>query len=91
MERFPMLVTAGAALLGYVAGEMAVDDIALHDHIVAHAAWLETVLPIACAIFVVAMGKLMAGRKPTAAAPASLDRGAASSPGAPDLQPETAR
>jgi YjbE family integral membrane protein len=91
MERFPMLVTAGAALLGYVAGEMAVDDIALHDHIVAHAAWLETALPIACAIFVVAVGKLMAGRRPTAAAPASLERGAASSSSAGDLQPETAR
>ena len=91
MERFPMLVTAGAALLGYVAGEMAVDDIALHDHIVAHAAWLETVLPIACAIFVVAVGKLLGRRKPTAAAPASLDRGTTSPTGAGELQPESAR
>src|SRR6476469_6969554 len=71
MERFPILVTAGAALLGYVAGEMAVDDIALHDHIVAHAAWLETVLPIATAIFVVAVGKLLARRTPAVAAPAA--------------------
>lgn len=30
MERFPVVVTAGAALLGYVAGEMLVSDLYLH-------------------------------------------------------------
>ena len=31
MERFPIIVTAGGALLGFVAGEMAVSDPALGD------------------------------------------------------------
>ena len=30
MERFPILVTAGAALLGWIAGELAVSDPLLH-------------------------------------------------------------
>jgi YjbE family integral membrane protein len=33
MERFPVLVTVGAGVLGYVAGDMAVGDIAIKDQI----------------------------------------------------------
>jgi YjbE family integral membrane protein len=62
MERFPAFVTVGAALLGYVAGDMAVGDLAVKDTIQAHAPMLETLVPIAGAAFVVVTGKLLARR-----------------------------
>lgn len=52
IERLPILVVAGGGLLGYVAGEMAVSDLAVEAWIGAHVPWLRWVLPIAC-IFVV--------------------------------------
>ncbi|MBN9696378.1 MAG: TerC family protein [Zoogloea sp.] len=63
MERFPIVVTGGAALLGFVAGEMVVNDLLLGPWIDANAAWLHRALPIAGAVFVVGTGKLLAARK----------------------------
>ena len=37
IERFPVIVWLGAALLGYIAGEIAVDDPAVHDSVAAFA------------------------------------------------------
>jgi YjbE family integral membrane protein len=68
MERFPVVVTLGAALLGYVAGEMAVSDIAVAARIEAHAHWLDIVAPIACAVLVIVVGRLLAGKKTRALA-----------------------
>jgi len=62
MERFPAIVTLGAALLGWVAGEMAVTDPLVATWIDANAAWLHTVLPAAGALLVVGLGKWMASR-----------------------------
>jgi YjbE family integral membrane protein len=62
MERYPVIITLGAALLGYVAGEMAVTDILSAPWIAANAPWLHQVLPVAGAIAVVAIGKLLAAR-----------------------------
>ncbi|KAF0164185.1 MAG: integral membrane protein TerC [Rhodocyclaceae bacterium] len=62
MERYPIIITLGAALLGYVAGEMAVADPLVAGWIHANAAWLHTVLPAAGALFVVGVGKLLAAR-----------------------------
>jgi YjbE family integral membrane protein len=56
MERFPVIITLGAALLGYVAGDMGVSDPAVADAINAHAPWLHHAAPIAGAIGVVAAG-----------------------------------
>jgi YjbE family integral membrane protein len=61
MERFPVIVTIGAGLLGYVAGEMAVEDPAM-KHIVEANHYLEYVLPALGAIIVVGVGKLLAKR-----------------------------
>jgi len=61
MERFPVIVTIGAGLLGYVAGEMAVEDPALKSHL-AHAHYLEIALPILGALIVVCVGKALAAR-----------------------------
>jgi YjbE family integral membrane protein len=65
MERYPVIVTLGAALLGYVAGEMAVADPLVASWIEANAAWLHTVGPAAGAVIVVAVGKLLAARAKT--------------------------
>lgn len=62
MDRFPWIITIGGALLGYVAGEMAVTDPAAAPWVDANAHWLHTVLPIAGALFVVALGMWLAKR-----------------------------
>ena len=62
MERFPVVVTGGAALLGFVAGEMIVTDLMLGPWIDAHAPWLHRVLPVAGAVLVVLVGRLLAAR-----------------------------
>jgi len=61
MNRFPIIITAGAALLGWVAGEMAVGDPAIKAAL-DHVHWLHTVAPIAGAVIVVAVGKWLASR-----------------------------
>lgn len=62
MERFPIIVTLGAGLLGYVAGEMAVEDPALKG-LIASAHYLEIALPILGILIVVGMGKLLSARQ----------------------------
>jgi len=45
IERFPVLVLAGGGLLGYIAGEMAVQDPVIHPWIVANASGLAALTP----------------------------------------------
>ena len=63
MDRFPLIITLGAALLGYLAGEMFVSDPAT-------AAWFHTNMPgtdwlVAggCAVLVVVVGLWLARRQ----------------------------
>ncbi|MGH8619789.1 MAG: TerC family protein [Burkholderiales bacterium] len=63
MERFPLIITAGAALLGWVAGEMAVTDPLIKDWVDANAGWLHWVGPAAGVALVLAAGKWIAMRK----------------------------
>jgi YjbE family integral membrane protein len=62
MDRFPILITIGAALLGYVAGEMAVSDPIVKDFFDAHSI-LERAVPIIGALFVVVTGKVIEKRR----------------------------
>jgi YjbE family integral membrane protein len=73
MERFPIIITAGGALLGFVAGEMAVSDPALRDWMGANfqmvekkpvlaGIGLEVIVGLVGAALVVAIGKLLARR-----------------------------
>src|SRR6185437_17054492 len=41
IERFPILIMAGGGLLGFVAGELIVEDSAIVDWVHTHAAWLK--------------------------------------------------
>jgi YjbE family integral membrane protein len=64
MGRFPIIITLGAALLGWIAGEIMVTDPALVDWVKANAAWLHDwkVAPAVGAAFVVILGKMIAAR-----------------------------
>ncbi len=56
MDRFPIIITAGAALLGYLAGEMLLTDPAVAQRFGAPAQSLVAAAGAACAVLVVAVG-----------------------------------
>jgi predicted tellurium resistance membrane protein TerC len=62
MGRYPWIVTLGGALLGYIAGEMAVTDRAVTGWITGHAPMLHTVGPILGVVLVIVVGKVLAAR-----------------------------
>jgi YjbE family integral membrane protein len=59
MERWPIIITIGGALLGWVAGEMAISDPAVKEWVDANAAWLHYAAPVLGAAFVIAVGKYL--------------------------------
>ena len=61
MERFPVIVLLGAALIGWVGGETIASDAALHDYAVAHPA-LHYVAAALGAALVVGVGKFWPSR-----------------------------
>src|SRR5258705_169708 len=61
MERFPVIITLGAALIGWVGGETIVNDRLLHDYAISHP-WLHYVAAAAGAVLVVGIGKLLQAR-----------------------------
>jgi YjbE family integral membrane protein len=68
MDRFPIVITLGAALLGWIAGEMLVRDIAVHDWVEANAPLLHWIAPVLGAAVVVGTGKVLAARASVATA-----------------------
>ena len=68
MERFPLLVVLGAALIGWVGGETIVGDVTLHETVEVHP-WLHYVAAGLGAILVVGVGNYLKhrGRKAEAA------------------------
>jgi YjbE family integral membrane protein len=62
MRRFPVIIIAGAALLGWVAGEMLVSDQAISSWVEANAHFLDVTVPVACAVLVVVAGRWLARR-----------------------------
>jgi YjbE family integral membrane protein len=57
MRRWPVIVTLGGAVLGWVAGEMAVTDAAIEAWAQAQAPWLHRAAPAIGAVLVVVAGK----------------------------------
>jgi YjbE family integral membrane protein len=82
MTRFPIIITLGAGLLGYVAGEMAISDPLVQAWIDTHAAWLHVAAPVLGAAGVVAVGRWMARRAVAAALAAAPPPSAAALPAA---------
>ncbi len=62
MDRFPVIITLGAALIGWVGGETIVNDNLLHGVALAHP-WLHYVAAAVGAVLVVAVGKWMQARQ----------------------------
>lgn len=62
MDRFPIIITLGAALLGWVAGDMAVTDPVIKEWVDLNASYLHWAAPLAGAILVIAVGKWLAAR-----------------------------
>ena len=63
IERFPVLIVAGGGLLGFVAGELIVDDSAVVDWIHAHATWLTWAAPVIGIALVVGPAKWLERRR----------------------------
>ncbi len=67
MERWPVIITIGGALLGWVAGEMAITDPAVADWVNTNAHWLHYAAPARGALLVGAIGNWIAARADVAA------------------------
>lgn len=65
MERFPIIVMIGAALIGWVGGETIVNDVSLRAVLAANP-WLHYAAAAAGAAFVVAIGRMLQNRARTA-------------------------
>jgi YjbE family integral membrane protein len=62
MQRFPIVITVGAMLLGWIAGQMAFTDPALKPYLPASPVW-GYAAAVAGALFVLAAGKVMEARQ----------------------------
>lgn len=75
MERFPIIITAGAGILGWVAGEMLVTDPSVVDGIKENMGWMHLHTPIGDiswaqivgVVIVIVVGKWLAARKESGA------------------------
>ena len=65
MDRFPIIIWFGAGLIGWVGGETIVSDVALQTTVQANA-WLHYAAPALCALLVLGIGKLAAGKTKSA-------------------------
>ena len=68
MDRLPIVITLGAALLGWIAGGMLLTDPAMPDSVAKSVPYAHYVFAAVGSLLVVSVGKLMASRQ-TAAAP----------------------
>ena len=75
MNRFPIIITLGAALLGWVAGEMALSDPSIKAY-VENNHLLHTLAPAAGAVVVVVVGKWLARRAPAEEGSREVDQAA---------------
>lgn len=69
MDRFPIVIVAGGALLGWIAGGMAVSDVAVSDWFKATLPAATWIGPILGAVLVVVVGKMLAARAETQQVP----------------------
>jgi YjbE family integral membrane protein len=62
MDRFPIVIVLGGALLGWIAGGMAVTDVITKDWVAANMPAANWIGPVVGAILVVVVGKMLAAR-----------------------------
>jgi YjbE family integral membrane protein len=77
MDRFPVIITFGGGLLGWIGGEMLVSDAALAGHLHDLPHWVHYLAAATGALFVVAVGTLLAQRaRPRPLEEVASDQGA---------------
>jgi len=64
MDRFPVIITLGGALLGWIALSMAISDPLVKTALDPYKAWLGWIAPAIGALLVIAAGRLIAARRP---------------------------
>lgn len=62
MDRYPVVITFGGALLGWIAGDMMVTDVAVKPYLEGMPGWLGLAAAAVGATFVVIIGKALAAR-----------------------------
>ena len=68
MQRFPIIITIGAALLGWLAGDLIANDPLLKDYMATLPAFASKVIAGGMALLVVILGRLLAARAAAAQA-----------------------
>jgi YjbE family integral membrane protein len=63
MDRYPIVITLGGMLLGWIAGSMMITDPAVKSYVEPHIGWLSLAAPIVGALLVLAAGKWQASRR----------------------------
>ena len=69
MDRFPVVITLGGGLLGWIAGGMIVTDVKVQPWLAGTPDWLHYAVSAVGALLVVAVGTLLARRRAAVAAP----------------------
>lgn len=64
MDRYPVIIVLGGALLGFVAGEMLLTDMLVKEWTDTWPHWLHWLVPALAAVAVVVVGKWLAARRP---------------------------
>ena len=62
MGRFPIIITIGAGLIGWIAGDVGITDPAVHHWVEPYGHWVDYAAKIGGAAFVIGLGKLFAMR-----------------------------
>ncbi len=63
MDRYPITIVIGAGLLGWIAGDMVVTDVATKEWVNTQAKYLHWIAPIVAALTVIVTGKALAARQ----------------------------
>lgn len=64
MDRYPVIILAGGALLGWIALSMAITDPAVMPALAPYEQWLSLIAPLCGALIVIITGKWVAARRP---------------------------
>ncbi|MCL4185777.1 MAG: TerC family protein, partial [Burkholderiaceae bacterium] len=73
LERYPLVITLGGALLGWIAGGMMITDIVTVNAIGEPSAAMRYAAAIGGAVLVVVLGRVLGARRKPAARPAESD------------------
>lgn len=69
LVRYPLLVTLGGGLLGWIAGDIGVTDPSVSFWVEAHAPWLHSAAPLVGGLLVITVGRILAMRAAERARP----------------------